>query len=388
MMNFRGFFAMLCAACFAIPAQAEVKQTLDIRGDVETNATIQWFTNESKEPDALRTSNNGRARFRVQGGRKQENGWFAFGRGDLMIPMSGAVGIDDAFAQIGTPSISLKVGRFQAEESFANGLDVYIAKPRRAPSRYEGQYAQGRFGGGVGNAALRFRFNKTTLLEINGVFGGQQQSGSLLTTEKQANTGRSISRIVGLPFGANAYGIRPFFRFGSERVVVKAAFEYFAILPQQDAITAEAYTGDNDYRFHRMGETLAILGNFERVQMSLSAGYGTEGGNSVNGKALDDRATFSVLGWLSAALFEADVAGIGVGYTTQQTDYQLYPSLRGKADTSDVIETYLAYVHQLPFEGAKMAIGVSYATLAVDPEGRTAYDNRAYGARVRFSYAF
>jgi hypothetical protein len=258
-MKLRALFVVMCAVLLVVPAAlAETTASMSISGDVETNTTAEGQNIEVKGGDDLTSlswNNSGRTHIQFDGMLEGDTGWFAAAKGDAMIATTGSTGVDDAWVKFGsTGSWSVLVGRYEAWGAFSKGEDVYIASAPAQPARYQGDYWRGRFGGDAGNIALQVGDS----LEIGVILGGAAGDSPVIVTETDPDTGNVVTRVVTLPFGLDAYAIRPVYKFSGESFSMAIAGEYGAFMPQDNKIITDDYAGDNNFQENRYGGAIDL----------------------------------------------------------------------------------------------------------------------------------
>ncbi|GAK50806.1 hypothetical protein U14_02047 [Candidatus Moduliflexus flocculans] len=384
-MKLRALFAAACAGLVVAPmAFAEVSATLGLSGDVETNTTWEYKSVDrgAGGSDDLATNswtNEGRTRLKLTGRVKSDSGWFAAAQGDGMIATSGTTGVDDAWVQFGTSSFATKIGRYEFEKLMTKGEDVYIASAPTAPSRYEGNYMRGRFGGSAGNIGLDFKFSDTSKMQIGMVLGGQDGNETAISTSTDPDTGQVVTKVVSLPFGVNVYGIRPVFMFSGGAFTVKVGGEYGLFNAKAERTTVENVWVENKFERHRMGGAVDLSMNMKAMNFGVSGAYGQVTGKMVTGEDYNDLTQLTFFGWWKMAVAEADTLGLGASWSQAETD---------NVSESDGIQGYIVYIHQMPIEGLKIKFAGSYAAGTLSPEGKKDQDSDAYGVRMRINYDF
>jgi hypothetical protein len=379
-MKLRVLFVVMCAALLVVPAAfAETTASMSIAGDVETNTTLEWQNVEIKGDDDLTSfvvNNSGRTKIKFSGMLEGDTGWFAAAKGDALISTTGTTGVDDAWVQFGSSgSWSVLVGRYEAWSTFSKGEDVYIASAPAQPARYEGNYWRGRFGGDAGNIALQFGDS----LEIGFILGGAAGDSPVIVTETDPDTGNVVTRVVTLPFGLDAYAIRPVYKFSGESFAMTIGGEYGTFLPQDNKIVTDDYAGDNNYKEDRYGASIDLQGMFGASTIGLSGAYG-----KITGKTIDDRDAAetdqtAIFGWWKMAVGEANTVGLGFGWAGVDVE---------NVGNDTKLEGYAVFIQQLPVEGLKIKYAASYAGATLDPEGGDSFDISGFVARIRLNYDF
>ena len=375
-MKIRMLLATVCASLLVVPAAfAELSPTMSLVGDVETNTTVESFSNESPDSDSLKLTNDGRTHIKFEGRTEAESGYYGYAKGDAMISTSGTTGVDDAFVEFGTPSWAFKVGRYEAEDLFSKGEDVYIAEPSGFGGRYEGNYARGR-SDKAGNMGMRFNAGETMTIYIDSLIGNS-------------------SSTLGDGFNTNLIGVRPMIKFASGNLTVKAGFDYLHEMPQD--------TEDNDYSYDKMGGAIDLAVKAGSIDLGTAFAYGTQEIESVSSTLLagGDRDVMSSFVYAKIPVGESNLVGLGFGYSAEEVDVVVSNSAASVIETNEngLVETYLCYIMQMPVDKLKMKLAASYAiattesaAFAADTTGAalvvTDADNTAFGVRVRFNYDF
>jgi hypothetical protein len=314
-------------------ADAEINTTFDSLSDGSTVSTMTM---------------DGRVKFEATG--KIENadtGWFAAGCGQVLAKVDGTAAVDDAWGQFGTKSFSLKIGRFEAEELFTKGEDVYIASAG-GPGRYETNYARGRNNGGF---SLNFTPSETMKVEVAGIYGNDSAS-------YVASDGTTASA------AQNKIGVRPAVIISLSNLTIKAGADF---------LTQQFANEDIDGKTTKFG-----FGGQVKVQL----GESVLGLNVSNGKVKDedyygmtgseDQTTTSFWGFYTMPV-GANKLGLGAGYTTEDAN-----------DTTE-IAGFACYEWKLPVEGAWLKFAASYAAADMKDVGD---DQTDIGGRVRLNYTF
>ncbi len=350
-MRLRTLFAVACAAFMAMPAYAELKTF----ANVETNTDVKTTSVDSGSSTTDKTAfeNGGRVEFGFNGRAENEAGYFAAGKGCAEIKIGGGLTECDVWFSLGTPSVALKVGHWEAENLFSKGQDIYLIEVPGAVKRYQANAARGR---GPNGAGVVLNLGKALKLDTKISY----DSGKIGNVD------------------ANKMGVRPVVIYNASGIKVKAGAEYLMATPQNGDDLGEETT---------LGFGLDTSATFGNITVGAAGAMKTEGGKKVietkdaEGNVIstkevdkDDVATTSAAGYLTFNnIAGKDSAGLGAGYTTE--------------DVHDSSHMYVfgSYAHNLPVEGAAVKFGVSYAT-AADMGGSN--DGSAFGARVRFNYAF
>ncbi len=346
-MKLQSLFAVACAAFIAIPAYAEVK----FGTKLETNTTVSSTSVDSgSTTDKVKFDNDGHVEFSLEASAKTESGFFVSGKGVGRIKVDGGFEEQDVWVSLGTPSVALKVGHWEAEKLFNKPDDVYITAVPGAVSRYEANAVRGRNPNGAG-----------VVIKL---------SDALKLDARMAFDTASDSKLGDM----NTLGVRPVLVYDSNGYIFKAGAEYVLTTPQ-----------DNDGKGEKtlLGFGAQACATFGNITIGGSGAMKTDGGktlvkdddgNVIGEDDADDVNTTSAIGHITLKnIAEKDAATLGAGYTTED------------ANDSDHMFIYGAYLHKLPIEGAEIKFGVSYAT-ASDIGGKD--DGSAFGGRIRFNYTF
>lgn len=335
-MKLRALVVVLCASLLVVPAAfAEVSATMGIAGDVETNTD---FTAADDGTDSTLTwSNNGRTHIKFDGRIEGDNGWFAYGKGDAMIDVGASVGVDDAYVEFGTEAFSFLIGRYEAPGLFGKGQDTFIVGAPNAPGRYQADYTRGR--NTFNNIALKL---------------GSIEIGAVVTTEDDMNL----------------YGARPVYTLSSDAMTLKVGGEFATYMPtNSDASDAK----------------MTKVGGGANIEVSVggtlgaSVAYGMITGDDADGNALADESTLS-----SFVYYTMPVGDNSLGLAGGLTMYTM-------EDVTDntMFEGFVSFNQQLPVEGLWIKYAASFAGASFDADsGADPDDTSAFGARVRFNYAF
>jgi len=356
-----GMCALLLLAQGAL---AEMTSTMSISGDVETNTTAEFLTEEGTDgdTDTSNITNDGRTHIKFEGRTEGDNGWYGAAKGDAMISTDGSTGVDDAYVEFGTSSFAIRVGRYEGEGAFSKGEDVYIAAAPGAPGRYEANYARGRFGAGHGHVGLHFAPSDNLKLYLDTTLGHTTDSSELIAAD---GTTEAVDVAV------NVFGVRPVVKFSNDAFTVKLAGDMLTSVPQDS---------DSDYECTKWGFGVDASTTFGNVTVGAAAALGTKTGTSAANIDFDDAYTLSTFGYTTITVLEDDAIGAAVGYTMLSYDKS--------DDESKNLEGYLVYIHQLPIEGLKIKFASSFSQATIEPEVGSDSDNTAFGFRMRLNYDF
>jgi Porin-like glycoporin RafY len=179
------------AAVAALCASAAAHAGVAFDANLETNTD---FRKETATQDSI--TNGGRVE--INAAAEAKNGdYFVKARGTMLVGLTGGgVGIDDAWVQVGSSSVDLKVGRFEAMDLFPLGKDVAA---NIGNVGYNANTLRGRKTDGRLHAALGMNASSAVRFELG------------LVTEKQA--------------GGATYGLRPVVQFNTGALTVRAGVE-------------------------------------------------------------------------------------------------------------------------------------------------------------------
>jgi hypothetical protein len=341
--------AVLCAALLVAPAAfAEVSATMDLVGDVETNTTLN--AKDDGSDSVMSWGNDGRTKLKFGGTIEGDNGWYAKGEGDGEFKTSGDVEAADYYIELGTESFAFKIGRYELAGQFGKGQDIFIAEAPGTPGRYEGKFFRGRHSD-YNNMALIFGD-----FQLGLVVGSASADGTIAYDD---GTTEDVS------FGTNVYAIRPAFTMSTDAFKLKANVEFGTYMPQN--------SDNNDYTMSKMGGATNIEFAAGESTVGASFAYGMVTGDNMDGSDMGDDSTMSAFGYYTMPVGDNSF-GLGGGFTMESVD-----------DADDTMfETFASFNQQLPVEGLWVKYGASFAGASFDAGD----DTTAFGARVRFNYAF
>ena len=353
-------YAMIVLCAMLLLAQgvwAEMTTTMSISGDVETNTTAEFLTEEGDDgdTDTSNMTNDGRVKVTFNGRTEGENGWYGAAVAQPLVSTTGSTNVDDAYVEFGTSSFAFRVGRYEGEDMMVKGEDTYIAAAPGAPGRYQADYARGRHGDGMGHVAVHFKPSDALQVYLDGTIGHRTETDSVADED----------------VSANVFGIRPVVKFTSGIYTVKLG---------GDLLKSSAQDSDGDYDLTRWGFGAYGEAAFEKIKVGVSVARGTRGGTGVDNIDFDDEYTLSTFGYATITLSEDNALGLGAGYTMLSYDES--------DDEASNIEGYANFIHKLPVEGLKIKIAGSFSTAAIEPEVGSDADNTAFGVRVRMNYDF
>jgi len=221
--------AAIALAALAAPAFAAAT--------VDANAEFDTGTVDSKDASAKGSFQGGRIETNVAG-RAEGNGGFVAGRGTVIMGRNGGASIDDAWVQLGTSSVDVKLGRFEAADLYGTPADVV-----RIGGVYQTNTLRGRDDNRV-HAAVTFNAAPGVSVELGLV-------------DKQ-NTA-----------AAGAKGVRPVVSYASGPLSLKVGME-----------SGKIGDGTKEYSFSGTGAAVSYaLGRDVTLRANLSHGsfkYATE----------------------------------------------------------------------------------------------------------------
>lgn len=353
-----GMCALLLMAQGAL---AEMTTTMSISGDVETNTTAEFLSEEGDDgdTDTSNMTNDGRVKITFTGRTEGENGWYGAAVAQPLVSTDGATNVDDAYVEFGTSSFAIRIGRYEGESGFSKGEDVYIAAAPGAPGRYEANYARGRFGSGLGHVGFHFSPSDNLKIYVDTTIGHRTEMDYNLLTEADEDV------------AVNVFGVRPVVKFSSDAFTVKVTGDLLKSVPQDS---------DSDYDLTRWGFGVDASTTFNNVTVGAAVARGTRGGTGVDNIDFDDEYTLSTFGYATIPVFEDDTIGVAAGYTMLSYDES--------DDEAKNLEGFVTYIHQLPVEGLKIKFCGSFSQATIEPEVGSDADNSAFGIRMRLNYDF
>jgi hypothetical protein len=324
--------AVVAMMVFAPQAFAET----DMSANIETNTT---FEADSNGTDEVQYNNDGRVEVVLTSKMENEDGMFAAGKGCFEVQVNGGMGVCDVKFELGNPSFTLMVGRYEDEGLFSKGEDVYVAGTG-ASQWYEANKVRGRD------------------VDALGVKFGLGENMTFITRLGYDNDG-----------SMNELGIRPLIMMSAGSLSLKAGGEYLLKTP---------FDTDADDEETWVGGAVDISVSMGNIKIGGSATYGK---NEVTEVVVDDvtgtsstvdseETIMSDTVYVTLAMGD-NTLGLGAGYTMED-----------EADTNEMYG-FVSYAMPLPVEGAKVKFGASFAS---GDDG--ADEPTAFGARLRFNYDF
>lgn len=193
--------------------------------------------------------NNGKGSFqggRIEtniSGRAQGDGGFVAGRGTVIVGRNGGASVDDAWVQLGTSSVDVKLGRFEAADLYPTPADVV-----RIGGVYQTNTLRGRDDNRV-HAAVTFNMAPGLALELG------------LVDKKDTSA-------------AGAKGVRPVLSYASGALSLKVGLESGKITDSvTDATTTPATVTYSEASFSGVGAAVTYaLGGGTNVRAALANG--------------------------------------------------------------------------------------------------------------------
>ena len=210
------------AAMAALCASAAAHAGVAVDANIETNTD---FHKKDATHDSV--SNGGRVEVNANAELAKNGDYFVNARGTVGLTTDGTTYVDDAWVQLGSSAVDLKVGRFEAMDLFPLGKDT-SGNIDAGNVGYKANVLRGRMKDGRLHAALG----------INAAPGLRFELG--LVTEKQA-------------LSAN-YGVRPVVQYSAGALTLRAG--------------VEALKGDN--------------GGATSTGVGLTAGYAVNSSTTIN----------------------------------------------------------------------------------------------------------
>jgi hypothetical protein len=345
---------VLVASLLVVPAAfAEV----NVAGSMRAQFTVESTSNGS---DEMILSGGDRLKFTVSGKTENEDGMFAGAQAQAMIKTDGTVGVDDAWLEVGTPTFSAKIGRFEAEGLFSMGEDIFVIAAPGGPDAVETNKSRGRTNAG---AALRFSPSETMAIEIGTVLGGADDYSYTVSSTDLGTITTSTGSVIGYTeevtgsYSMNMIGFRPVLILTAGAATIKAGVDYYMERPRDS---------DNDREYDALGAGADLAFQVsDTMKVGGSFGYLKEDGKDGNGNDAEDETSMSFSGYLTMNMGD-NILGLAAKMT-----------MRDEADDSH-IQGYVSYQMPLPVEGAWVKFCPSFASYS------NGEDTSAFGGRVRF----
>jgi len=309
--------AVAAAVVLAAPAFAAVT--------VDANAEF----NNVYENQSRGVSQSGRVEFNAAG-RAEASGGFVAGRGTVLIGKDGGAAVDDAWVQVGTAAFDVKLGRFEAADTWPVGMDVIVERAGSA-QYYHGTMLRGRFTGNEFHAAGTANLGNGLSFEL-----GVAQTKDLTTNSSVSNS-----------TGNKAKGVRPALTYSANGLTIKAVVE-----------SGKANNEDN--KLTGFGGTVGF-----------AVAGGTVNVNLASGKQKNDTTGVTV-------------KSNNVGLTTVFGPFGFVVDY-AKNEDEKILTTYAAYAIPLfDIKGASVIPAVSYSKAT---NNTTGFDKSA-GLNIRLRYDF
>jgi hypothetical protein len=325
--------AVLAMMVFAPQAYAEISMSANI----ETNTT---FEADSNGTDEVLYDNGGRVETILESKMENEDGMFAAGKGCFELGIDGSVGMCDVKFELGNPSFTLIVGRYEDEGLFSKGEDVYIAGTG-ASQWYEANKVRGR---DVDALGVKFAMgeNMTFITRL-----GYDNDDDM-----------------------NELGVRPVLMMNAGVLSLKVGGEYLLKTPfDTDADDEETWFGGAVDLGFQVSDTLKI------------GGTATYGKNEVTTVTVDDVTGVSTKTDTEETVM-SDTFYVTIGMGDNTLGLAAGYTMEDEADTNE-LWTLVSYAMPLPVDGAKVKFGASFA------QGDDGVDEpTAFGVRLRFNYDF
>jgi len=352
------FAVLLPFSLFCSPALAKVA----LNGDLEIDTS--YLSTDDDDADRNDTiSNTGQqtntydlaGRIRVVPGIRKESGrLFMEAKAEILAQLDGDVTVDDAWGKIGTSLVDFQIGRWEAWDLFYKSNDMLIIDAPNGPTRYETNFARGRFGA-PGQAAIHFFPAEALGFEVGAVYGNELDDDD---DDDDAN---------------NKIGVRP---------VLDVKLGNFNLFGGVEYVRTECTIDDDSIESLKESTQFGYGGRLQAVfgiaTLNLQYAHGIAGGKDDLGVELADETTDS-----SGALLDlgmgSSVLTIGSFFTTWEQDNNDY----GK----DHFQYYAAYAHPLPINGATIKFALAYATSREETAGDD-IESDALGFKMRLNYDF
>lgn len=343
---------------YSPPALAEVTLNADLEIDtnyITTNDDDSDRSNAVSNEDQETTDYDMSGRIRVVPSIRKEAGkLFMEAKAEILANLDGDVTVDDAWGKIGTSMVDFQIGRFEAWDLFYKSNDMLIVDAPNAPTRYETNYARGRYGA-PGQFAIHFFPTEAFGLEVAAVYGKELDDDD--DDVEDYNNKIGVRPAIDVKLGNfNLFG-------GVEYVKAEGTID--------DSIDSQKESDQFGYG----GRLQAVFGI---MTLNLQYAHGIVGGKDDLGVDLEDETTDSYgavcdLGLGSGALT------LGAFFTTWEQDNNNYQK--------DHSQYYAAYAHPLPIEGTTIKFAASYATSTEETAGPD-IESDALGFEMRLNYDF
>lgn len=271
-------------------------------------------------------------------------------KAEILAKTDNSVGTDDVWGKIGTSTFDFQIGRFEAWCLFEKSNDMLIIDAPNGATRYEANYARGRFDA-PGQIALHFFPGDIVSFELGAVYGKESDEED----EESEN---------------NKIGLRPVMNFELGPFTLTGGLDYVQTTNTVD---------DNKATIDEMGYGAKIQGTFGIAKLSLNYAQGTHSEQDASGFDLPDETTVSYGALCDLTFAENSVLTIAGYYTTWEQD-------NNSADKEHT-QYVLAYAHPLPIDGTTIKFAISYAN-ATENAAQGDIESDALGFKIRLNYAF
>ena len=342
------------------PALAELTLNADLEIDTSYLSTDDDDTdrgNTDSTADQQTTTYDLAGRIRVVPGIRKESGrLFMEAKAEILAQLDGDVTVDDAWGKIGTSLVDFQIGRWEAWDLFYKSNDMLIIDAPNGPTRYETNFARGRFGA-PGQAAIHVFPAEALGFEVGAVYGNELDDDDD-DDDNDANNKIGVRPVIDVKLGNfNLFG-------GVEYVQTTSTIDDDSIESLKEAT-----------QFGYGGRLQAVFGI---ATLNLQYAHGIEGGKDDVGVELADETTDSCGALLDLGV-RSDVLTLGSFFTTWEQDNNNYEK--------DHCQYYAAYAHPLPIDGATIKFAVAYATSTEETAGED-IDSDALGFKMRLNYDF
>lgn len=341
------------------PALAE----LTLNGDLEIDTS--YLSTDDDDTDRGDTTSNadqqtttydlaGRIKV-VPGVRKEAGRLYMEAKAEILAQLDGDVTVDDAWGKIGTSLVDFQIGRFEAWDLFYKSNDMLIVDAPNGPTRYETNFARGRFGA-PGQAAIHVFPIEALGFEVGAVYGNELDDDD--DDDDDANNKIGVRPVIDIKLGNfNLFG-------GVEYVQTTSTIDDDSIGSLKEA-TQFGYGG-------------RLQGIFGILTLNLQYAHGIEGGKDDLGVELADETTDSYGALLDLGV-GSSVLTLGSFFTTWEQDNNDYEK--------DHCQYYAAYAHPLPIDGATIKFAASYA-ISTEETATDDIDSNTLGFMMRLNYDF
>lgn len=338
--------ALLATLLFCFPVQAEITLNGDLEIDISHTSTDDDDTDRSNgvaDEDKQETIYDSSGRIKVVPSvRKEIGNLYMEAKAEILAKTDGDVATDDVWGKIGTSTFDFQIGRFEGWDLFNKSNDMLIVEAPNGPSRYEANYARGRFDA-PGQIAVHILPNDIVGIEVGAGYG---QDGD-----------------------QNKMGLRP---------VVNVKFSNFEVLGGLDYLKTTEQDDDLADETSQLGYGARAKAVFGIATFNINYAHGETGGKDAAGNDLSDETTNSYGAYCDL--------GLGKGVLTLAGFYTTWEEEDNDYDKNHA-QYFAAYAHPLPIDGATIKFAVSYATATEETAGGD-INSDALGFKVRLNYNF